>query len=124
MAEIMVVDDEEQIRMMIKQLLEREGHKVIAISNGAEAVRAYRRNPVDLIITDLIMPDKEGIEIITELKREFPEVKIIAMSGGGRVGPDNYLFLAEKLGAQRTFSKPFDPQELLSAIEEILGEAK
>jgi len=122
MAHILVVDDEEQIRLMLQQLLERVGHQVTAVANGDEAVKTYRENPVDVIITDLIMPGKEGIETITELKREFPDVKIIAMSGGGRVGPKNYLSLAEKLGAHRTFAKPFDHKKMIEAIDEIVQE--
>lgn len=122
MASIIVLDDEDQVRMMLLQLLERAGHKVFPASSGDEALRVYRENQVDVLITDLIMPDKEGIEVITEFKREFPDVKIIAMSGGGRVGPDNYLNLAEKLGASRTFSKPFNHQEMLKAIEEITAQ--
>ena len=121
MARILVVDDEEQVRLLLRQVLERSGYQVIVASNGKAALELVREDIVDLVITDLVMPEKEGIEIITELKKEFPEVKIIAMSGGGRVGPEQYLHMSKLLGAMRTFTKPIDRKELLTAVEGILG---
>jgi DNA-binding NtrC family response regulator len=121
MPRILIIDDEDQIRKMLQQMFEREGFETVTASDGLEGVKAYREKPADLIITDLIMPEKEGIEIIFELKREFPDVKIIAISGGGRTAPEGYLKIADKAGALRTFSKPLERDELLRAVREILG---
>ena len=121
MPRILIIDDEVQILKMLQQMFEREGYDTVTAPDGREGVKAYRENPTDLIITDLIMPEKEGIEMIFELKREFPDVKIIAMSGGGRTEPHGYLKIAEKAGALRTFRKPLEREELLKAVREILG---
>ena len=121
MPRILIIDDELQIRKMLRQMFEREGFEVVTAANGREGVKAFRADPADLIITDLIMPEKEGIEIIFELRREFPQVKIIAMSGGGRTAPEGYLKIAEKAGALHTFSKPLERSDMLQAVREILG---
>jgi YesN/AraC family two-component response regulator len=84
--------------------------------------RKYREKPADLIITDLIMPNKDGIGMIIDLKKEFPEVKIIAMSGGGVNRPEGYLDGAKKLGANRTLTKPIDRDKMLTAVKETLKE--
>jgi len=120
MARILIIEDDDQTRSMLRQVLEREGYEVVDAPDGREGIRLYRGKPTDLIITDIIMPEKEGIETIMELKRDFPDVKIIAMSGGGRIGPDEYLHVAKKLGAQRTFAKPVEREEMLKAIRELL----
>ncbi|MFP4379143.1 MAG: response regulator [Candidatus Sumerlaeia bacterium] len=122
MARILVVDDDEQVRVMLRQMLSRMDHEVIDVDNGDDAILEYRKEPTDLIIMDLIMPDKEGIETITELRREFPDANIVAMSGGGRIGPNNYLELASKLGAKRTLTKPFDLNDIREAITAVLGD--
>ena len=101
-------------------MLERAGYKVMEASDGKEGVKLYRDKPCDLIITDIIMPEKEGIETIRELKRDFPDIKIIAMSGGGRIGAEDYLHMAKMLGVQRTFAKPIEREEFLGAIRELL----
>ena len=106
MANILIIDDDNQFREMLRQMIERDGYEVIEASDGKEGIALYRKNPTDLIITDLIMPEKDGIETIQELKKDFPEIKIIAISGGGRLGPNDYLQLAKMLGAQRTLTKP------------------
>jgi len=121
MARILVIDDDAQIRRMLCRMLQQKGYEVSNAADGAEGLRLFRQEPFDLVLTDLIMPEKEGIEMIIELKSEFPDVNIIAMSGGARMGPDAYLQLADSLGAQRTFSKPIDRAELLSAIHELIG---
>jgi DNA-binding response OmpR family regulator len=121
MARILIIDDDDQIRRMLRQMLDRAGYDVDDAENGLRGIRLFRENPFDLVITDLIMPEKEGIEMIMELKAEFPTVKIIAMSGGARMGPDAYLKLADSLGASRTFTKPIPRQELLDAIRDLVG---
>jgi CheY-like chemotaxis protein len=120
MARILVIDDEKEMRDLLRWMLEREGYQVVTASDGKEGLHLYRENPADLIITDLIMPEMEGIETILALKQDFPGVKIIAMSGGGHVGPDPYLKIAEGVGAIRVFAKPFLREEILNAVQELL----
>ena len=120
MARILIIDDEPQIRSMLKLMLERDGHEVVEAPDGVEGISVYRQNPADLIITDLIMPNKDGIGMIIDLKKEFPEVKIIAMSGGGLNKPDGYLKGAKKLGASCTLTKPIDREEMLRVVAAIL----
>jgi DNA-binding NtrC family response regulator len=122
MARILIIDDESQIRSMLRLMLERVGYEVMEAADGMEGIRQYRENPADLIITDLIMPNKDGIGMIIELKKEFPEIKIIAMSGGGVNRPEGYLDGAKKLGATRTLTKPIDRDEMLTAVKETLKE--
>ena len=121
MARIVIMDDDVQVLDMLSQTLEQEGYEVVEAANGKEGVRLYREDPADLIITDLIMPEKEGIETIVELKRDFPDVKIIAISGGGQLDPEEYLLMAKKLGAECTFAKPVKREELLKAVSELIG---
>ena len=120
MAYILIIDDEQQIRSMLKLMLERDGHEVAEAPDGNEAIRLYRQNPADLIITDLIMPNQDGIGMIIALKKEFPDVKIIAMSGGGLNKPEGYLKGAKKLGAACTLTKPIDRDEMLRAVRDVL----
>jgi DNA-binding response OmpR family regulator len=120
MARILIIDDDAQVLEMLRHTLERQGYEVIGASNGKEGLRLYREKPADVIITDLIMPEKEGIETIMELRRDFPQVKIIAISGGGRIGPEGYLKIAKKLGAMYTFTKPVPREELLGVVRELI----
>jgi DNA-binding response OmpR family regulator len=119
---ILVVEDDYQVRAMLRLTLERLGYEVEEAANGAVACEKFRRRPFDLTITDIVMPEKEGIGTIIELRREFPGAKIIAISGGARGGPDIYLDSAERFGAARTFTKPVDPNKLLLAVRELLSE--
>ncbi len=105
---------------MTRQMLDREGYDVLTAENGHEGIRIYEEEPVDIIITDIIMPDKEGIETIVELRRTDPQVKIIAISGGGKLTPGSYLFAAKKFGALRSLTKPFTRIELIDAINELM----
>ena len=121
MESILIIDDEPQIRSMIRLVLERAGYSVMEAADGVEGIRRFHENPANLIITDLIMPNKDGIGMIIELKKEFPDVKIIAMSGGGLNRPEGYLRGAQKLGAACTLSKPINRQELLRVVKDTLG---
>lgn len=122
MARILIIEDEEDIRSLYRRLLKQGGHEVIEAADGDIGIALYRKELPDLIITDIIMPGKEGIETIMELRRDFPDVKIIAVSGGGQVMPGSVcLKLAGKLGAAKTLAKPFSKQELLDAVSEVLG---
>ena len=123
MARILIIDDEPQIRSMLTLMLERDGYEVVEAPDGVEGIKVYRQNPADLIITDLIMPNKDGIGMIIDLKKEFPDVKIIAMSGGGLNKPDGYLKGAKKLGASCTLTKPIDREEMLRAVRDILKDS-
>ena len=122
MARIIVIDDDVQIRVLLKEILQQEGYEVVDAPDGLEGVRLYRENPADLVITDIIMPEKEGLEIIRELRTDFPEVKIMAISGGGRIGPEPYLQIAERLGAKSILTKPIERDELIGAVREALKE--
>jgi DNA-binding response OmpR family regulator len=104
----------------VAQALTRSGYQVTEARDGAEGLRIHRGDPADLIITDVVMPEKEGLETILELRKEFPALKILAISGGGRNQPGDYLPVARKLGANRTLAKPFARAELLAAIRELL----
>jgi len=119
---ILLIDDEIELRATVSRLLQRAGYEVVTAANGAEALATARFVRADLIITDILMPEKEGLETIAELRREFPELPVIAVSGGGIVDPESYLTLAQKLGADRTLAKPFGFQELLSTVQELLDE--
>jgi DNA-binding NtrC family response regulator len=122
MPQILIIEDDVSVLKMLKQMLEREGFVVSTASDGNQGIKQYCQEKADVVITDIIMPDKEGIETITDLKRQDPEAKIIAISGGGRNQPEDYLLLAQKLGARFTFKKPVDRQRLLSAIKDCLDE--
>ncbi len=117
---IIIIDDDEQIRSMLKQALESCGYDVSEASDGNVALWLNKEKAADLIITDIIMPEKEGIETIMELKQDYPGVKIIAISGGGQGGPKDYLRLAKLIGADRTLAKPFEMEELLKAVRDLL----
>src|SRR5208283_2976492 len=99
MKRILVVDDNAEVRRALSKTLLKAGYDVITAEDGAAAVRVYRGQSFDLVITDLIMPNQEGLETIMELRRLTPEVKIIAISGGGRLGPEDYLPIAQGIGA-------------------------
>ena len=121
MPHILVIEDDESVRSIVQLMLVQMGHTAEGAVNGIEGLEKARARPFDLIITDLIMPEKEGIETIQELRKTHPELKIIAMSGGGRVGANDYLPLAKLLGASLTLRKPFDRGQLAAAIKEVLG---
>jgi DNA-binding NtrC family response regulator len=120
MSRILLVDDDNQVRKMLRITLEREGYEVQEASDGCEAVRVYDPEAVDLVITDIVMPEKEGIETIMELKAIHPGVKIIAISGGGRISPEDYLKWARRFGVANTFTKPVDREELLANVAQLL----
>ncbi len=122
MNRILAIDDDPNVRQMICRMLERSGYDVVTAANGREGVEKFRANPPDVVITDIIMPEQEGIETIRQLKSEFPDCRIIAISGGGRVGPADYLNMAKLLGAAKTIRKPFDSAQLISAIREVMAE--
>ena len=122
MQRILVLDDDDQFRSMVSIVLAKAGYEAVTADNGQNGLQILRETDIDLVITDLVMPGKEGVETIMEMRRDFPEVIIIAVSGGGRVGPNSYLDLAGQLGASRTFSKPLKTAHLVSAVRELLAD--
>lgn len=121
-ARILVIDDDPAVLSTVRRILERAGHEVLDAQDGREGLSLARREDPDLIITDLIMPEMEGIETIRTLREELPGVKIIAVSGGGAMGPGTYLTDAEILGADRALAKPFTPAQLVDLVESLLME--
>lgn len=122
MATILVIDDDQEVREFLVTVLERDGHEVKAACNGRDGVTMFREDPVQVVITDIIMPEKDGIETILDLRREHPDLKVIAISGGGRTTPENYLHSARLLGADRAMRKPFKNEDILKAVEELTAE--
>ena len=122
MPRILLVDDDELLRGTLHQILVRAGYDVDDASNGKVAVREYRRQRCDVVIMDIVMPDEEGLGTIRELRRVDPNVKIIAISGGGLGKAGDYLGIAQMLGAMRTLAKPFLPEALLAMIAEVLAD--
>ena len=117
---VLIIDDDEQIRVLLQQMMEWTGLEVAVAENGRIAMQLMEDEPADLVITDLIMPEQEGLETISKLKKEYADVKIIAISGGGRIGPEAYLPAALELGADQVFSKPFDVQKIVDAVKQLL----
>jgi CheY-like chemotaxis protein len=121
MARILLIDDDDQFRMLLRRMLEKAGYSDIEeAKDGGLGVKLFRQRPFDLVITDIIMPDKEGLETIMELTGDYPQIKIIALSGGGRVGPHGYLEMAKRLGASRTLAKPFNYSDFLDVVQDLL----
>ena len=121
MQKILIIDDEPNILLMLKKMLERAGYEVDIATNGKEGMDLLRRISADMVITDIIMPEKEGLEIIREMRIEFPDIKIIAISGGGRISANSYLESAKHFGALKVFQKPFNQKELVGAVNELIG---
>jgi DNA-binding response OmpR family regulator len=120
---ILIVDDDPQIRKLLSAILKRDGYGIITAPDGRQALRELDNQAVDLVITDLIMPGKEGIETIMEMRKKIPGMPIIAISGGGKLNPQTYLDIARSLGAVRTMSKPIDPASLTATVKDLLADS-
>lgn len=120
MATILLVEDDDLVRDMLTQVLERASHKVLCAIDGEEATNLLKTEKPDIMVTDIIMPKKSGITLISEVKNRHPNMEIIAISGGGRLDPTGYLDLSETLGASVSFEKPIDNNALLMAIDLLL----
>jgi two-component system, chemotaxis family, chemotaxis protein CheY len=118
MALILIIDDDPDTREVMKSTLEGAGHEVILASDGRAGVKLYRDRRTDLVITDLFMPNQEGLETIKQMRIEFPDSRIIAMSGRPTSG--TMLAVAQRLGANAALQKPFLPEELLKLVEQTL----
>ncbi|HMD60108.1 MAG TPA: response regulator [Opitutaceae bacterium] len=116
---ILIVDDEPGIRELLCMILESVGHKVVAAVDGIEAPKVMASQPIDIVITDLLMPEHDGLEFITEVRLKYPRVKIVAMSGGGHIARDSYLRIAKNFGAHFLLEKPFSQAGVLEAIENV-----
>lgn len=114
MSTILIIDDEESIRILLRSALEAAGYEVTEAANGRQGLELYRRKPADLVITDILMPELNGLDMLLELTREFLNAKVVAISGAG--GGKNVLDVAKLLGARQTFRKPFSMPQLLSAV--------
>lgn len=130
MASIIVIDDEEDIRIVLKEILERAGFDVKTASNSDDGLELLRNGGADLVITDIIMPGRDGVETVYDIKKEFPSTRVIVISGGGNVAPMDYepssiktaayLASAAAAGADATLTKPFDRKEILDAVNELV----
>ena len=117
MPSVLVVDDQDQVRQLIRETLEQAGYEVQEARNGKEGLEWYRAKAADLVIMDILMPDQDGLESIMALRREFPDSRVIAMTGGSEaIGIGNVLDIAKMLGARRTLHKPFDLKVLLDTV--------
>lgn len=123
MTTILVADDDAQIRTTMQKLLTKAGHTVYEAANGIEAEQFVAQTPVELVITDIIMPDKEGLMLVRDLRRQVPDLRIIAMSGGGRAGAFTLLETASQFGADAVLRKPFRGGELVELVAATMAGA-
>jgi two-component system chemotaxis response regulator CheY len=121
MASVLIIDDDASVRRVLRSTLERAGHQVVEAGNGAEGMQRYRTRPADLVITDVFMPDQDGIETIQQLRQEFPDCRILAISGGSVGGTSGTLTDAMLFGADATLAKPFAIQQLTAAVADLLA---
>lgn len=120
MTGILIVEDDKDLREMLKLSLTRRSFTVLEAENGREAITHFKPLVTDLVVTDIIMPEEDGLKVIMKLREIKPSIKIIAISGGGKAGPGSYLNLAKALGADHIYSKPFSIIEMISRIEALL----
>jgi CheY-like chemotaxis protein len=123
MPKILVIDDNVVVRNTLVQILESEGYEVVSAEDGRRGLTVYRSEKPDLVITDIIMPEKEGIETIRDIRGLSPDAKIIAISGGGRIGSTDFLKIARQLGASDVLAKPLDPDHFVSVVRDRLAAA-
>lgn len=122
MARILIVDDEPLVCEIVRETLDRTGHETVTAGNGDEGLKAYRENPTDIVITDIFMPEKEGLEMIRDLRQEYPGVKIIAMSGGSPIKDVDVFRWAKFGGADYALEKPVKRQDLLRVVGDCLAD--
>jgi CheY-like chemotaxis protein len=121
MARILLIEDDEAVRTLLRQTLTQSGHTVVEASTGREGLELFRRAPhTDLVITDILMPEQEGLEVVMALRDTHPPVKIIAISGAGPHGGGDYLAVARAMGASKVLQKPFSIATLIATIDELL----
>jgi DNA-binding NtrC family response regulator len=120
MKSILVVEDDDAYRRSLEQILTKSGFATVEAANGREALSIYNPETFDAVVLDLIMPDVEGIETLTKLRRASPDIRVLAISGGGQIGAKDYLDMASKLGAKETLAKPFTAEAFIGALHRIL----
>ena len=120
MPSILIIDDDDSLRDSLRRTLHKEGYTIMEASEGGQGLKQLERLPVDVILLDMFMPDKDGLETLGELRRTHPGIRIIAMSGGGFKGTVDVLHVAKKMGVRRTLDKPFTREQLLDALREEL----
>jgi CheY-like chemotaxis protein len=120
MARILVVDDDEDFRRVLARMLTGAGHEVAEVGDGSHAIEAYRAQPSDLVLSDIYMPGVDGVEAIIRLRVEFPDIRIVAVSGGGYRDKEEVLDVAARLGARATLTKPLERRLLLKTVERVL----
>ncbi len=118
---ILLIEDDRDLRAMLKAALVRKDFTVIEAENGKEALAQFKPGITDLVITDLIMPEEDGLKVIMKIREKKPGIKVVAISGGGKAGPGSYLSLAKALGADAIFPKPFSVADLILKIENLLS---
>jgi DNA-binding response OmpR family regulator len=116
---VLIVDDEQGVRDTVSHALKRAGHEAVAVANGRAGMSAIEAGGFDAVVTDICMPERDGIELIRTLRAADPPLPVLAISGGGAYGVDGLLKMAELLGARATLRKPFAPSELVAAVEAI-----
>jgi CheY-like chemotaxis protein len=122
MSRILVTEDDDAYRKVLRTVLHRAGYEVVEARDGTEAVAYVRRESPDLIVTDILMPGCDGIETMMAVRQLRPGMRVIAISGGGRIHPADFLHMASKLGARRTLAKPFSNAQFLETVAEVLAE--
>jgi CheY-like chemotaxis protein len=120
MARILLIEDDESVRTLLLLTLAHYGHDVVEARNGREGLDRFRETKPDLVITDIVMPEKEGFEVLMKIRRKNPALKIIAISGGGLHNAAHYLHTAKLLGAAKVLAKPFSNETLMAAVNELL----
>jgi CheY-like chemotaxis protein len=121
---ILIIDDEPSSLDLLQHIFEGEGYQVALAVNGLEGVELFRNNPCDLVITDIVMPGKDGLQTILDLRQEYPELPFVAISGGGVISKERYLTVAGYLGRVITLAKPFAVEAIVAAVEKLLVEGK
>lgn len=124
MAKIMIVDDDPITRRILVEIVGQAGHEVVQAEDGMHALRLFKESPADLVITDIFMPEKEGLELVRELMEEYPEVKLIAISGGSSLTKFDSLDWVRMFGVKYAFSKPLDRDKILAAIDDLLSDVR
>jgi CheY-like chemotaxis protein len=118
---VLIVEDDKELREMLKLSLIRRKYSVLEAENGKDAIAHFKPSITDLVVTDIIMPEEDGLKVILKLRELKPSIKIIAISGGGKAGPGSYLNMAKTFGANEIYSKPFSINELIQKIEELIN---
>ncbi len=122
MKRILIIDDEQIVLEVLRKILELEGYEVVTAFNGAEGIEVFRQKPCDLVITDMVMPEKDGLQTILDLRKETPDLAVIAMSGGGTISKERYLAVAGYLDGIITITKPFSLESITGAVAKLLLE--